>query len=245
MTELLESIKLMEANGRNLMLPTQQLANYAAVKKCLIKAGGRYKKGGYFEFPDSAQKVKDRLCGGEIINDKKEFQFFQTPPAVVEQMMELAEIKDHHRCLEPSAGLGAIANAMFPYSDNTEGGHIQTCEINQARGTHLAANGHNVWIGDFLDVEPEATFDRIVANPPFSKGQDIAHIKHMFSFLKPGGRMVTLSAPGWEFHQTTKAILFRDWIVRNKAKVIKLPMGAFKESGTNVRVFMIIVDKAE
>lgn len=35
-------------------------------------------------------------------------------------------------------------------------------------------------------------YDLIVANPPFSKGQDMLHIMQMIKHLKPGGRIVSL-----------------------------------------------------
>jgi 16S rRNA G1207 methylase RsmC len=35
---------------------------------------------------------------------------------------------------------------------------------------------------DFLDYNDE-TFDKIIANPPFSKSQDVKHILHMYELL--------------------------------------------------------------
>jgi 16S rRNA G1207 methylase RsmC len=35
---------------------------------------------------------------------------------------------------------------------------------------------------DFLDYSMD-TFDKIVANPPFSKSQDVKHILHMYELL--------------------------------------------------------------
>jgi len=35
---------------------------------------------------------------------------------------------------------------------------------------------------DFLDYNDE-NFDKIVANPPFSKSQDVKHILHMYELL--------------------------------------------------------------
>ena len=74
--ELLGSIGRMIVNGNRLELPKdEQFSNYAAVKKCLLAAGGKYKKCG-FEFSNNAKEVKSRLLGGEVINDKKKFQYY-------------------------------------------------------------------------------------------------------------------------------------------------------------------------
>ena len=48
---------------------------------------------------------------------------------------------------------------------------------------------------DFLNPSEWATafkYDRIIANPPFTKNQDIDHVMQMWNFLKPGGRIVSI-----------------------------------------------------
>jgi 16S rRNA G1207 methylase RsmC len=35
---------------------------------------------------------------------------------------------------------------------------------------------------DFLSLD-ERSFDKIIANPPFSKSQDVKHILHMYELL--------------------------------------------------------------
>ncbi len=40
---------------------------------------------------------------------------------------------------------------------------------------------------DFMEAVPEPRFDRALMNPPFENGQDIAHVRHAFQVLKPGG----------------------------------------------------------
>ncbi|GAG77997.1 unnamed protein product, partial [marine sediment metagenome] len=54
----------------------------------------------------------------EVIDKKKEFQFFETPPDIVSQLIELAEIGIGHTCLEPSAGRGNIAEALSELAGN-------------------------------------------------------------------------------------------------------------------------------
>ena len=111
--ELNNSISKMTVNGKRLELPKdEQFSNYPAVKKALQLAGGKYSKCGFL-FTDSAQVVKDRLIGGEAINDKKKFQFFPTPAGVVSLIMDKAMITEDMCVLEPGAGQGAIVDAIL------------------------------------------------------------------------------------------------------------------------------------
>jgi hypothetical protein len=229
--ELINSIRKMIPSGNRLELPKdEQFANYAQVKKALLTAGGKYKKCG-FEFTDDAKAVQDRLIGGEVINDKKKYQFFATPLELAKRLIELADIQAHHSCLEPSAGQGAIADLMVSRSLN-----CVVVELMPENIKVLARKDHLPIEGDFLDKKPETfgTFDRIVANPPFTKNQDIDHIRHMYSMLKPGGKLVSMASKSWTFGSQKKQIAFRAWLNEIDATVTNIQAGAFKESGTSV-----------
>ena len=215
-TDLIASIEKMIVNGNRLDLPEEQLSNYPAVKKALVAAGGKYKKNG-FVFTKDPQKIKDRLCGGEIVNDKKKYQQFFTPPDVADHLIELADLRYRGTVLEPSAGEGHIADRLD--------------------------------VGPFaltLQIPSENTvFDRIIANPPFAKGQDIAHITHMYEFLRPGGRLVSVASASVLTGQTKKQIAFREWVYEMGGLIEPLPDDSFKASGTRVRTCVVVIDKAE
>jgi len=238
--ELIESIELMTVNGNRLELPKEQLDNYVQVKKCLTNAGGKYKKNG-FDFTVSAADVKARLVGGEAVNDKKKYQAFFTPAELAGRMVEKADIEHHHECAEPSAGQGAIARLLDDEIDT-----VLTCiELMPENAAVLRRKGFKVWEEDYLRVVCPGHFDRIVANPPFTKGQDIIHIRKMYADLKPGGRLVTLSSPGWRVGALRKQVAFREWLEELDAEVEEIADGTFKESGTNIRTLMITIDKPE
>jgi hypothetical protein len=195
--ELLDSISKMIPTGNRLELPIDEIfANYAAVKKCLIDAGGKYKRCG-FEFSDDASEVQERLLGGEAINDKKKYQFFATPPELARRLVDMVDIQKHHFCLEPSAGQGAISDIMLEKSSN-----CIVIELMQENINALIRKKYNPIKCDFLNLGAEflkglGTFDRIVANPPFTKNQDVDHILHMLSMLAPGGKLVSLASKSW------------------------------------------------
>ena len=83
-------------------------------------------------------------------------QLFPTPPALAERMVEEADIQPNHRVLEPSAGTGAIVDAIRA-AIQAAGGQcdIEVVEINPALAHRLAfhdALGENrVHPGDFLE----------------------------------------------------------------------------------------------
>lgn len=228
-------------NGKRLELPKdEQFENYAQVKKALLTAGGKYKRCG-FDFADDAKVVQDRLVGGEVINDKKKYQFFATPSELAKQLVELADIQPHHTWLEPSVGQAAIADLMLSISKD----HV-VVERMPENIKVLLRKGYAPIEGDFLlqSVETIGLFDRIVANPPFTKNQDIAHIQHMHSLLNPGGKLVSIASKSWTFGSQKKQIAFREWLDEIGATITEVPAGAFKESGTNISSVIIEASRA-
>lgn len=195
-------------------------------------------------------------------------QLFQTPRELAEQMIDLADIEPGHRVLEPSAGtgnlLGAMGGRMFAAGDTTGQGaspgssSIVAVEINLALadGLRAAYPLTAVQCCDFLDQHPgplSATsangsrgwglFDRVVMNPPFTKGQDIAHVRHAYDFLKPGGRIVAIMSEGPFFRSDRKAREFRQWLDERDSVTEQLPPDTFKVSGTGVNTRLVIIEK--
>jgi 16S rRNA G1207 methylase RsmC len=71
-------------------------------------------------------------------------------------------------------------------------------------------------------------------NPPFSRGQDVAHILHALKFLKPGGRLVALCAAGPR-QQAELRPLATTWE--------ELPGDTFASQGTGVRAILLTVQR--
>ncbi len=234
--DLINSISKMIVNGKRLELPKDEIfKNYVHVKKALIDAGGKYKKCG-FEFSDNAQEVRNRLVGGEVINDKKKFQFFATPRALAEDLIELADIAKTHRVLEPSAGQGAISNLVRDI-----GAECVVIELMPENAQALTRQGYDVINGCFLDQTTEeiGLFDRIVANPPFTKNQDIEHIRKMHSFLSPSGKLVSMASKSWVAGSQKKQVAFREWLEGIGGTITDVDAGVFKESGTNIATVIV------
>ena len=166
----------------------------------VLQALGAVKVKHYWQFDYNPTEVLDAVvCSGRI-PDQKSHQFYPTPPSVAEFAASVAGIEDHHGVLEPSAGIGGLADYLPKLQT--------TCvEISPLHCQVLEAKGFKVIEADFLKWAPgQAAADRIVMNPPFSEGRWQAHLQAAADMLKPDGRLVAIlpaSAkgkdllPGW------------------------------------------------
>jgi hypothetical protein len=235
--ELINSISKMIPIGNRLELPKDEVfRNYKQVKSALLTAGGKYKRCG-FEFSDEAKVVQDRLIGGEVINDKKKYQFFATPIELVNKLVYMAGIDLDHECLEPSAGQGAIADIVKCISKS-----CVVVELMPENIKVLKRKGYSPIEGDFLEKNLDS-YDRIVANPPFTKNQDIDHIRHMHSMLKPGGKLVSVAGKSWISGSQKKQVAFREWLDDMGGIVTDVPAGTFKESGTSISSVIVEISR--
>lgn len=95
----------------------------------------------------------------------------------------------------------------------------------------------------------DSGYDRILINPPFSEGRDIAHVMHAYSLLSPRGRVVALMGESAFTNQNGRASAFREWLDSVGASVEKLPEGSFMDpslpvnTGANAR--MVVIDRQD
>lgn len=101
----------------------------------------------------------------------------------------------------------------------------------------------NECAADFTTYHPGPIYDRVIANPPFSKNQDIDHIRQMYDCLVPGGRLVSFSSMHWQLAADRKSKEFKDWLSTLDAQVIEIPAGKFKHSGTMIATLIIVINK--
>ncbi|MBO8161344.1 MAG: hypothetical protein H0Z24_06870 [Thermosipho sp. (in: Bacteria)] len=177
-------------------------------------------------------KAKER----ELIGRKIE-GYFPTPKKIVEKMIELADIKEGDKVLEPSAGMGHIA-------DEIGIGKVDVAEFNSTLREILKLKGHNVIGNNALEIKGK--YDKIIMNPPFEKGQDIEHVMYAYeNNLKPGGRLVAIMSEGPFFRSDKKSKEFREWLEKVGGYSEKLPEGTFKESDrkTGVNTRIVVIDK--
>jgi phospholipid N-methyltransferase len=167
--------------------------------------------------------------------------YFPTPPAVVDIMLDHARIEAGHSILEPSAGSGAITDAITARHGDEP--LVVVYEINPKLCEVLQAKGFDARPVDFLAASIRFRFDRVLMNPPFEKQADIDHVQAAFKTLRAGGRLVSVMSPSPFFRDNAKSKAFRDWLDNLGGEVIDLPAGSFKESGTGVQAKLVIIDK--
>lgn len=165
--------------------------------------------------------------------------FFPTPKPVIDKLISLADIEPGQKVLEPSAGMGDIADVL---AEKIGQENVDTAEIQTRLKEYLGLKGYDPK-GDFLQMTGQ--YDRIVMNPPFEKFQDIDHVKHAYSLLKPGGKLVSIMGEGVFFRTDKKAEAFRDWLDEVGGTSEKLESGAFtgkeafRQTGVASRIVVI------
>lgn len=210
----------------------------AEVAKRLSGIGGKWTtKAQGFVFDFDPSDLLAEISTGTKRNLKKEFQYFETPERLAKQLVELAEIKDGQNILEPSAGKGAIVRKC------PAGNFVFVYEVNELFHEQLQTLDVILAGKDFLQADESVKFDRIVANPPFSKNQDIDHIRKMYGVLAAGGVLVSIASTHWQMSNNKKEAEFREWLDEAEAEVMPVPSGAFKESGTNIPTVIIKIRK--
>lgn len=250
MQNKIEVLKACTVEGTTVKLPPVQLDRklYQDVAKSLELIGGKWKGGkiGGFVFNECPKELLHQIATGEKRNIKKEYQFFATPAHLANKLVQLADIQTDNLVLEPSAGQGAIVTAILKKHPALSVHGFELMEINR---TFLSKINDFILLGDdFLKAENTRhylynTFDRVIANPPFSKNQDIDHIIKMFLCCKNGGRIVTIASKHWQYATEKKCQQFREWLKEVNAEIIEIEAGEFKESGTTIPTCIIIIDK--
>jgi len=124
---------------------------------------------------------------------KKYWNFFPTPTALIEKMLEDYNNKPLPRnILEPSAGKGDIVDFLRKKAgdNNNSYPNIYCYELVPELQEVLKQKNCKLLGNDFLAGKPKIKFDLIVMNPPFDKG--VNHILHAWDILDQGGQIIAL-----------------------------------------------------
>lgn len=246
--EVREVLARSEITDTTLTLP-QQLDRklYVQTNKIIEAAGGKWNRSRacyVFSF-DPRAALGLAVESGEIINQQQTFQEFWTPVWLADRMCR--DLSPGARVLEPSAGIGRIAKAAA-----SAGAYVVCCEL-QEKLVNLLREDSRLAVrpaGDFLQLTADflQPFDFVLMNPPFSNCQDIAHVRHAFDFLRPGGVLRAIMSPGLNFRGDRKTAEFKHWLLNSRevfsAQWSELDSATFRESGTDVATIFVEVYKA-
>lgn len=183
---------------------------------------------------DPIKKIERDLIGKKIEG------FFPTPTTLVDKMIDYSDIQPGHEVLEPSAGKGNIAVQIKVSAPDAL---LDVVEYNSTLSSLLEQKGFNVVGDDFIKYTGKS-YDRIVMNPPFENFQDIDHVKHAYSLLNPGGKLVAIMGASVK-NSRSKAVEFRQWLDDMGSYIEDLPEGSFKDSdrSTSVNTVMVTIEK--
>lgn len=226
--------------GDKFYLSDEQLDRklYTDVNKVLVSLGGKWnrKTKSHVFSEDIGAAIDNAVLSGEVTDKKKDLQYFPTPNSVVDQLIKLADIQPSNSILEPSAGEGAIAFKLIGKENK-----VTVCEQHKPFAASLGAKLASVYCCDFLSCDfGGKMYDKVIANPPFTRQQDIDHVNHMIDLCC--GRVVSVMSSGVMFRQNRKTIEFRARVESYGGTFINLPEGAFKDSGTMVNTCIVVVD---
>jgi hypothetical protein len=155
-------------------------------EQVLASIGGVKQPEGYWLFDYEPSDVLSEIVVTGCLPDQKAHQFYPTPGWLAEKLVDAACIGDADTVLEPSAGMGGLAD-LLP-KDRTA-----CVEISPLHCKILEAKGHRVKQADFLALHTNRElYDRVVMNPPFSEGRWQAHLQHAASMLRTGGRLAAI-----------------------------------------------------
>lgn len=226
----------------SVVLPAGQLERklYERVNKVLEAAGGKWSRSAraHLFTSDPREVLGLALVSHGITDERKAKQQFFTPAFVADLACERAELARGMRVLEPSAGEGSIAIVA-----RARGCDVRCVEIDPVYADTLAACGFVVHQQDFLTFREFGEFDRVVMNPPFADGQDIAHVQHAFKCLKPGGRLSAVMAAGVRTNGGRKTSAFRVFVDTLNGSIEPLPDEAFKVAGTCAKTVLVSMEK--
>lgn len=176
------------------------------------------------------QAIKDRTATKAVVAH----QLFQTPEPLAMRLVTLLGDIQGLSVLEPSAGLGRLADAL------RAAGAAEVVGVEVAPQCVEVLRTNRPWLeviqADFLTVQPDRTgqFDAIAMNPPFTMRSDIRHVLHARKFLLPGGRLAGICMAGPARERDLRP-LCDTWE--------ELPQGAFRESNTNVGTALFTITR--
>lgn len=233
--EIIDLLAKCEVEGKTLKI-TEQLdrKTYGQLNNVLTAIGGKWnaKQRVHLFQEDVSEMIENIINTGEYSCIKKDFQFFPTPIELAKKIIKLAEITPDDICLEPSAGMGNIAQFM-PNCD--------VIELHEDNRKTLIDKGFNLVHDDFLTFIPEKKYTAIMMNPPFSKGQDIEHITKAIEMAERV--VVAITSASVIFRNDKKTEAFRKLVAYYGGTIEELPAESFKESGTQVNTCLIVVRK--
>ena len=166
----------------------------------------------------------------ETTDVSKDLQYYPTPRSVTKRIIEDIYIHEGELILEPSCGCGRFMDEIKAADIN--GVKTRGIEFDHLRAEEARMKGHKVLTANFLEVEPEPIYDRVIMNPPFYGKHYAKHVNHALKFLKEGGALTAILPVTARYDH---GLLKGRWS--------DLPLSSFRESGTNINTTILSMVK--
>ncbi len=181
---------------------------------------------------DNTQQELNRL-ELEIIG-MKSGDFFPTPSPVCDRLIQLAEINETSRILDPSTGSGCIAESILKKHPQID---LEVVEINPTLRRIIELKGFNLVGKNFLNYTTVNFYSHIIMNPPFS--QLVEHIYHAWKLIQSGGILIAIVPESVFFNRKYRE--FKEWLESWNAYDEPLPKDAFLQSNNPTGIATRIV----
>lgn len=226
---------------------------YDEVNEVLVRLGGKWKGGRtaahIFPYYDPHPLLSGVVATG-LMPPKNPTAFFPTPPGLIEQVCQsslFAEIREGDRILEPSAGVGALAQGIRQRLAHLEV-QIDCCEILPINQQVLRDKGFSLVHDDFLTYTPQQRYRAIIMNPPFTIETDrlcyITHIYHAWKLLEEDGFIISFAPSGYTFRSDRKSYDFLTFVL-TYGGFEELPAKSFHQSGTDSKITLLSLTKQD
>jgi len=173
--------------------------------------------------PDAAGEKPTQKQASTAVS--KDLQYYPTPVAVVDSVLDKLYGLKGQKVLEPSCGCGRFLDGL-----RKRGAVAHGIEYDASRAAQARAKGHPVLVANFLETVPTPDYDRVVANPPFFGTHYAKHVNHALKFLKPGGTLTAILPATARYDHGLVDGTWSD-----------LPVGSFSESGTNINTTVLTI----
>lgn len=236
-----------------------------------------------FEFPDLLGAAYEYLIKYFADSAGKKGGEFYTPAEVVRLLVQLVKPEAGNTIYDPTVGSGGFLiqshqyveeqgqdpNDLFLYGQESNGTVWAICNMNLILHNitrFTIENGDTLEDPLILENGKPRTFDRVLANPPFSqnysranmrfperfrewcpetgKKADLMFVQHMVASLKPDGHLATIMPHGVLFRggkeKLIREIFIEDDIIE---AIISLPPGLFY--GTGIPACVLVVNKSK
>jgi hypothetical protein len=211
--------------------------------------------------------TEESTSGAERGHARNYGEFF-SPPDVVCSVLRRAGLysRDPMLILEPSAGEGAISKPVagdlsgipkalqrkrdLEWMTEQRAHIVDVVEVQSRNAKKLESSGlyRKVYNRDFLRMEPNPVYDRILMNPPFDRGRDIDHVLHAHKFLKGDDAdayiaVTSVMSASAAYGHGPRQVRFQKFVEEHGGHFEDLKPRSFAVVGTNVNTVVCHLPK--